>query len=345
MKKITAVISVLLALALLFCACGKTEPVTPADTTAPAVPTEPADPAEKAEVNLGLLKGPTGMGAALLLDENEKGKARNSYNVTLAGAPDALQAAMISGELDIAALPTNVASVLYAKTEGKVQILAVNTLGVLYIMSKDANIKSFADLAGKTVLSAGQGTTAEYVLNYLLQKNGVTDVNVEFAAEHAEVLTKAAAGGYDTVLLPEPFVTQMKNTDASFETVLDLTAEWKALGGGALTMGCIAVRKAFADENPGAVEDFLSDYEESIGYVNASPAEAAQLIETYEIAKAAIAESALPRCNITFMSGETMKENVSAYLGVLAEANPQSVGGKLPDDGFYYIALSLADAK
>ena len=135
MKKITAVISLLLALALLFCACGKTEPVTPADTTAPAVPTEPADPAEKAEVNLGLLKGPTGMGAALLLDENEKGKARNSYNVTLTGAPDALQAALISGELDIAALPTNVASVLYAKTEGKVQILAVNTLGVLYIMS------------------------------------------------------------------------------------------------------------------------------------------------------------------------------------------------------------------
>ena len=342
MKKITAFISVLLALALLLGACGKTEPAAPADTTAPAGPSEPA---EKTDVNLGLLKGPTGMGAALLLDENEKGKARNSYNVTLAGAPDALQAALISGELDIAALPANVAAVLYAKTEGKVQILAVNTLGVLYVMSRDASIKSFADLAGKTVLSAGQGTTAEYVLNYLLEKNGVTDVNVEFAAEHAEVLTKAAAGDYDTVLLPEPFVTQMKNTDASFETALDLTAEWNALGGGALTMGCIAVRKAFADENPGAVADFLADYEESIGYVNASPAEAAQLIETYEIAKAAIAESALPRCNITFMAGETMKENVSAYLGVLAQANPQSVGGSLPDDGFYYIAQSPADAK
>ncbi len=331
MKKVLSVLSLILALALVFTACGTvSEETTAEETTA----------AEKTVINIGLLKGPTGMGAAVLLDNDEKGTANADYNLTLAGAPDVLQTALINNELDMAALPTNVAAVLSNKTEGKVQILAVNTLGVIYLMSADETIKTVADLKGKTILSAGQGTTTEYVLNYILTKNGLTpdtDVYVEYASEHAEVISKAKSGGYEVILLPEPFVTQMKGQDASFKVALDLTKEWKALGGGELTMGCIAVRKDFAEANPDAVAAFLKDYEASVNAVNADPEAAGAVIEKFEIAKAAVASKAIPNCNITVMTGEEMKNNVSAYLQVLFDSNPKAVGGKLPADGFYAV--------
>ncbi len=332
MKKVLSVLAVILAFTLVFTACGTVaEETTAEETTA----------AEKAVINIGLLKGPTGMGAAVLLDNDEQGTANADYNLTLAGAPDVLQTALINSELDMAALPTNVAAVLNAKTEGNVQILAVNTLGVIYLMSNDDTIKTVADLKGKTILSAGQGTTTEYVLNYILESNSLTidtDVFVEYASEHAEVISKAKSGGYEVILLPEPFVTQMKGQDASFSVQLDLTKEWKALGGGELTMGCIAVRKDFLESNPEAVEAFLKDYEASVNAVNADPEAAGVIIEKFDIAKAAVASKAIPNCNITVMTGEEMKANVSAYLQVLFDSNPKAVGGAVPGDGFYAVA-------
>lgn len=342
MKKSLTFISLLLALLMLFASCSaeKTDETTVPGQDVPAG-------TDSTIINVGLLKGPTGMGAAKLMDDSANGAAKGNYSFRLEGAADVLQSALISGELDMAALPVNVVSVLNAKTEGKINILAVNTLGVLYVMSTE-DIASVEDLRGKTVLSAGKGTTAEYAFDYILEKNGLTageDVNVEFASEHAEVISKAAAGGYDTVLLPEPFVTQMKMQNAGFSTVLDLTDEWEKLGGGLLTMGAIAVRKEFAEQHPGAVAVFLEEYAESVETVKADTENAALLIEKYDIAKAAVAKQALPFCNLTCMTGEEMKENVSAYLAVLADFNPAAVGGAVPGDSFYYIPENSADAK
>ena len=341
-KKLFAVISLIMALCLVFASCGAGD----SETTAPATPdttveaTETAIPSEPQNIKVGFLKGPTGMGAAYLIDQNDKGETRANYTVSLESSPDVFKASLISGEIDIAALPVNVCAVLNNKTEGKVQILAVNTLGTLYLMSNDENIKSVADLRGKTILSAGQGTTTEYVLNYILSKNGLTvgtDVTVEYASEHAEVVTKANAGGYDVILLPEPFVTQVKLSNNGFAVAIDLTKEWKALGGGELTMGAVAVRTEFAEQNPGAVAQFLADYEESVKYVTENIDEASALIEAEGIvAKAAVAKQAIPNCNLTFMTGEEMKTNESEYLNILYEAAPASVGGAIPSDSFYY---------
>ncbi len=334
MKKILTVTAVLLCLSLLFASCGTSaEETTVQDETTTAEETTVS--AEKEVINIGLLKGPTGMGAAYLLENDKNGTANADYNLTLAGAPDVLQGSLINGDLDMAALPTNVAAVLNAKTEGKVQILAVNTLGVIYLMSNNENIKSVADLKGKTILSAGKGTTTEYVLNYILSENGLTDVTVEYAAEHAEVITKAVADKYEIILLPEPFVTQMKAKDAGYSVAIDLTKEWKALGGKELTMGCIAVRAEFAKDNPEAVKAFLKDYEVSVNSVNSDPSAAGAIIESFDIAKAAIASQAIPNCNIVFMTGDDMKSNVSDYLNVLLSSDAKAVGGALPADGFY----------
>ena len=361
-SKLIAVISLIMALALLFVSCASgnenttdsaesdtvaTAATTAAETNAPA--TEAKLPADRQEIKVGFLKGPTGMGAAYLLDKNEAGTSLAKYTVSLESSPDVFKASLISGDIDIAALPVNVCAVLNKKTEGKIKLLAVNTLGTLYIMSNDASIKTVADLKGKTVLSSGQGTTTEYVLGHILSENGLTvgtDVTVEYASEHAEVITKASAGDYSVILLPEPFVTQMKLADKGFSTVLDLTKEWKSLGGGELTMGAVAVRAEFAEQNPGAVAQFLADYKESVEFALNNIDEAAELIEKHGIvSKAAIAKQALPNCNLTFMTGDEMQTNVSAYLKVLYDTAPSSVGGAMPSSDFYYGTNASADAK
>lgn len=285
-------------------------------------------------VNIGVLKGPTGMGAAWLMDQNEQGLSSNSYNFTIAGAPDVLTGQLISGDMDMAALPTNAISTLYNKTEGKITVLGVNALGVLYVLENGDRINSVADLEGKTILASGQGSTAEYVLNYILEQNGVS-AEIFWASEHSEAATLALSGEYDIVMLPEPFVTTVTTKNGSFRVALDLTREWEALGGGELTMGGIAVRNEFLEAHPDAVKAFVKEYANSVAFTNAQPADAAKLIAKYEIAAEEIAKNAIPRCNIVWLHGENYKAKLENFLGVVYEANPAGIGGKMPGDDFY----------
>lgn len=285
-------------------------------------------------VNIGVLKGPTGMGAAWLMDQNEQGLSANSYNFTIAGAPDVLTGQLISGDMDMAALPTNAISTLYNKTEGKITVLGVNALGVLYVLENGDRINSVADLEGKTILASGQGSTAEYVLNYILEQNGVS-AEIFWASEHSETATLALSGEYDIVMLPEPFVTTVTTKNGSFRVALDLTREWEALGGGELTMGGIAVRTEFLEAHPDAVKAFVKEYANSVAFTNAQPADAAKLIAKYEIAAEEIAKNAIPRCNIVWLHGENYKAKLENFLGVVYEANPAGIGGKMPGDDFY----------
>ena len=285
-------------------------------------------------VNIGVLKGPTGMGAAWLMNQNDEKLSANEYNFTLAGSPDVLTGQLINGEMDIAALPTNAISTLYNKTGGKISVLGVNALGVLYILENGSGISTVADLEGKTILASGQGSTAEYVLNYILEKNGVS-AEILWASEHSEAATLALSGKYDIVMLPEPFVTNVTAKSSDFRIALDLTAEWKSLGGGELTMGGIAVRTAFLDEHPDAVKAFVKEYGKSIEFTNSNPEEAAKLIAQYEIATEEIAKDAIPRCNIVWLHGESYKDMLKNFLGVVYAANPAGIGGSMPEDNFY----------
>ena len=285
-------------------------------------------------VNIGVLKGPTGMGAAWLMDQNEQGLSANSYNFTIAGAPDVLTGQLISGDMDMAALPTNAISTLYNKTEGKITVLGVNALGVLYVLENGDRINSVADIEGKTILASGQGSTAEYVLNYILEQNGVS-AEIFWASEHSEAATLALSGEYDIVMLPEPFVTTVTTKNGSFRVALDLTREWEALGGGELTMGGIAMRTEFLEAHPDAVKAFVKEYANSVAFTNAQPADAAKLIAKYEIAAEEIAKNAIPRCNIVWLHGENYKAKLENFLGVVYEANPAGIGGKMPGDDFY----------
>lgn len=299
-------------------------------------------PAEKMKISIAVLAGPTGMGAVQLMQESEAGTAANEYDFTVATAPDEITGKIISGELDLAAVPTNLAAVLYNKTGGDVQIAAVNTLGVLYILENGDTVQSMEDLRGKTVYATGQGSNPEYVLNYLLRENGLepgVDVTVEYKASE-ELAALMASGGAELAMLPVPAATGVVLKNKDVRMALNLSEEWERVagdGGSVLTQGCIIVQKAFAEEHPEALEAFLAEYSDSISYVAGNPAEAAKLVYQYGITGSeAIAVAAIPDSNLVYISGEDMKTSLDAYFQVLYTAAPASVGGELPDDGIYY---------
>lgn len=287
---------------------------------------------------VGSLKGPTSMGMVQLMSEQEALEAPD-FDFTMVTAADELVASFTKGDTDIALLPANVASVLYNKTEGNVQVLDINTLGVLYLVTADTSITGIADLKGKTLYSTGKGQTPEYALNYLLEANGLSakDVTVEYKSEPTEVVSILAQDETAVGVLPQPFATVACQQNDKLLLAADLTAEWDKTGNGTMVTGVTIAKKDFVEANPEIIDKFLDGHSASAEYANTNTAEAAELVASYGIVeKAPIAEKALPQCNITCMEGAEMKEALSGYLNVLFEQNPDSVGGALPEDDFYY---------
>ena len=333
MKKI---ISLLLAmvLAVSLAACGQK---TTADDT-----TENDTPAERVTIRLGGLKGPTSMGMVKLLDDAENGGGQNDYTFTMAASANELTPQLVQGELDVLAVPANVAAILYNQTEGGVVLLAAGTLGVLYIVEKGGEtVTDIASLNGKTIYATGKGATPEYALTYLLSQHGLTlgeDVQVEWKSEPTEIVALMAEQDNAVAMLPQPFVTVAQGQVEGLRVALDLSAEWDALDNGSrLVTSVLVARKAFADEHPAALAAFLEDYAASTDYANEHPAEAAVLVEKYGIVKAAVAEKALPQCNLVCITGVDMKVAVSGYLQTLYDLKTEAVGGAMPGDGFYWM--------
>lgn len=286
------------------------------------------------EIRIAALKGPTGMGMVKLADKQNY----PNYTVSIEASPDALNPRIISGEVDVAAVPVNLASVLYNKLDGDISVLAVSTLGVLYVVEAGSEVNSVADLAGKTVYATGQGATPEYILNYLLDKNGVAgSVEVNYIGEHAALATMLADGSAEIGMLPEPNVTSTLAGNDDLRIALNLTEEWNKVCSTELVQGVVIARKSFVNEHPEAIEQFLREYEKSSAFVNENIDEAAKLIvDAGILGNVEIAKKAIPNCNISFSKGEAMHKAVEGMLAVLFEANPKSIGGKLPDKDFYY---------
>ncbi|NLL73721.1 MAG: ABC transporter substrate-binding protein [Clostridiales bacterium] len=297
---------------------------------------------EKVSINVAALRGPTGMGMVKIMEDAENGNTAGAYKFTVAGEADVISTGLISGDFDIAAVPCNLASVLYNKTEGKISILGINTLGVLYIVETGDSIETVEDLRGKTIYSTGYGTTPQYTLNYLLSANGIDpekDVTIEYKTEATEVAALLGGSAEGIAMLPQPYVTTVMMNNDKVRVALDINEEWTRQNedGSGVVTGVVVVNNDFLEKNPEAVEAFMKEYAESASFVNENIDDAAMLIEKHDIFKAAVAKKAIPYCNITFISGQDMKEMVEAYLNVLYNQNPKAVGGEMPADDFYYV--------
>ena len=331
MKRFFAlVLCMLLLFSLASCVSGESEGTVTADATAPA---------DFTEIRVAVLNGTTGFGIAPLYQDIQKGIHHN-MNAKIDFYADATLVAplVIGGSVDIAAVPTNLAATLYNKTDGGIEVLAVNTLGVLYLVENGQSVSSIADLEGKTVYLPGSGSNPEYVFRTLLELSSLADkVTLDFTYATPDELTAALASGKATLgVLPEPKVTAAVVKNASLRIALDFTAEWKTLTGTELVQGCIVARKAFIEEHPVAVENFLKAYEESVSLVNTDPVAAATSIVASGIAaNEALVVNALQRCNITYLVGEEMEKSLLEFWQALYDRMPSSIGGKMPDEGIF----------
>ena len=346
-KVLSAVLALAMAASLAACggaaAVSSTEPAyEPAATEAPAETTETA--AESAGIRIAGLKGPTTMGLVNLIAQAEAGQTAQDYAFTMYGAADELVPLLVKGELDAAAIPANLAATLYQKTGGALEVACINTLGVLYVVELGNNIQSVEDLKGATIVTTGKGTTPEYVLRYVLSQNGIDpdkDVTIEYLSEATEVAARLTTPTTDSstivAMLPQPFVTSVvAQSEGGVRVALDMNEEWQKVAGSRLVTGVTVVRKEFAEANPDVMAQLMTDYAASVESVTADLSGTAALCEQYGVvAKAALAEKALPSCNIVFETGDEMKTDLTAYLQVLYDADPASVGGALPGEDFY----------
>lgn len=343
MKKYLSVILAITLLLLSLVGCADNSEGNTVTTT--AQPAGDKTPAAPVDVRITALKGPTAMGMVKFMSDADSGSLTdNNYKFSIAASADLVTPGIVKGEIDIAAVPANLASVLYNKTSGGISVLAVNTLGVLYIVESGDSVKSVADLKGKTIYASGKGSTPEYALNYILSGNGIDpekDVTIEWKSEHTECLSALMANDNAIAMLPQPFVTTAQTKSDKINVVLDLTAEWDALqkdqtNKSSMITGVVIARREFVEQNPDAVAAFLDHYKASVEYVKTNNDAAAALVGKYDIVPEAVAKKALPKCNITFVEGDEMKTMLSGYLSVLFDQNPTAVGGALPEDKFYF---------
>ncbi len=339
-KRILAAVTAA-ALCISLVACGGAASSTSEATaeSAPASTVEEAttSPETAAEgLRVAGLKGPTTMGLVNLMDSDDGA----NYSFTMYGAADEIVPLLVKGDLDAAAIPANLAATLYQKTNGQVEVACVNTLGVLYIVENGDTVQSVADLKGQTIVTTGKGTTPEYVLRYVLSQNGLdpdADVNIVYCSEATEALSQVQAGKATIAMLPQPFVTSALSQVEGLRVALDMNDEWQKVAGSQLVTGVLVVRKDAVEADPDAFEEFLNGYAASVEAANTDLEGTAALCESYGIvAKAALAQKALPECNIVFERGEQMKTDLMNYFQVLYDADPTSVGGAMPADDFYY---------
>ena len=345
-KRIWAAITAA-ALCISLAGCGAASSSSAASSEAATAESAPASSAAAQEeaaspetaatgLRVAGLKGPTTMGLVNLMDSDDGA----NYTFTMYGAADEIVPLLVKGELDAAAVPANLAATLYQKTQGQVEVACINTLGVLYIVENGDTVQSVADLKGQTIVTTGKGTTPEYVLRYVLNQNGLDpdkDVTIEYCSEATEALSQVQAGQATIAMLPQPFVTSALSQVEGLRVALDMNEEWQKVAGSQLVTGVLVVRKDAVEADPDAFEEFLNGYAASVEAANTDLEGTAALCETYGIVpKAALAQKALPECNIVFERGEQMKTDLVNYFQVLYDADPSSVGGAMPADDFYY---------
>lgn len=313
------------------------EPSEPISETTP----EPSTVAiEKPVIDIVTLSGPTGISMAKLMEEDELSTLDIDYNFTILTNPQEAVAMINTGEADIASVPTNLAANLFNKTEGYIDFIGINTLGVLYILENGKEISSISDLTGKTIYATGQGAVPEYVLEYILEQNGLIigqDVFVEYLSEHAELATQLASNNVNIAMLPEPFVTSAMSNNPNLKIALSITEEWEKLGNGVLPMGGVITTSTFTEVSPELIEGFIEDYKNSVSFTNSNVEEASKFAAKFEILpNEQIGISAIPKSNITWIYDDSKISIMHNFYEILFNKNPDSLGGFIPGEDFYY---------
>lgn len=291
------------------------------------------------DVNLSMLAGPTSVGAINMVEESKNGESNFTINESVDGAPDALVPKLVSGQADLAIIPANLAATLYNKTEGKVKVLATNSLGVLYVVTKgDVEINSIEDLAnyGEEILASGKGATPEIAINKILEENGYSseDLNINYLAQANEAAQKLIAGEAKVAILPEPMVSSVLIKAKDAKVAIDLNELYENATGYPIISSVLVGRSEYLDTID--VDKLLETFKNSIEKAKANPEETAALLEKYDIMPAPVAKKAIPNLALEYKDGDKLKEMMAKHLEDLNNTNPQLIGGSIPEDDFYF---------
>jgi NitT/TauT family transport system substrate-binding protein len=291
------------------------------------------------------LRGPTGLGIAKLAGDNPILPGDFDVEYRFSSAPDVTVSNVLSGEADIAALPTNVAARLYSAGV-PYRILAVNTLGVLYIVSTDPAIEDLGDLEGRELLVSGRGANPDIILRALLEGRGIDpdeDLAIRYA-NHTEAAQLLLSGREQSALLPEPFVTRVLQQSPGARIAVDIQEEWqRQLGAGStIGLGCIVVHNRLVEEEPAFVATFLEEYLASVEWVRSNPEQAGPIVEELGVGfTAEEAREAIPRANLVGLFGVEAYRAIDPYFRALYAFDPASLGGSLPGQDLFVMPDEL----
>ena len=291
----------------------------------------PGGEPERTKINIGVMSGPTGMGMAKLM--NDAGSDSELYSFEIYSSPNDAVADLAAGTLDMLCLPTNTAANLANKQDDYISVIAINTLGSLYLLTdENTEVNSMADLEGKTIYASVPSSTTGPIINYLLEQYDV-NATVEFEADHDALVAKVATGEASIVVLPEPKVTAATIKNPSYSIDLNLSEEWSNVTDTPLTMGCIVVRNDFLNENKSTVDAFLADYKASIEYIDNKSnldSSAQMIFDAGILPQLPIAKKSLANLfgSIAYLDGADMKAALCGFY--------EAIGLTSPTDEFYY---------
>lgn len=290
-------------------------------------------------VTVYCFKGPSGVGMIKMMDEPPR-NAGMTVAVEALGSADLLVARFIAGDAKIGILPPNVAAKLAAS--GKpLAVVAVVGNGMLSLLTNDGGIRTVADLKGKEVYMAGQSSTPDYVFRKILIANAIDPekgISLRYSMAYPEMAQALIAGKIATAVLPEPFASMARKGKPDLAAPIDVQAEWSRAGGSPqYPMTVLVADTRFASSRPDALKAIIDAYRSSIEWTVANPKAAGVLVEKHSLGlKASVAEAAIPKSAYVFETAQDARKNLEALYSVLLAFAPASIGGKLPDDRFYW---------
>lgn len=295
---------------------------------------------DKMTINVASLKGPSSIGMVKLHDQKSSLPDGTIVNYEIVPTPDAMIAKILSKEIDMATLPTNVAVKLFNKGT-EIKLTSIVGYGVLYLVYQNIEVNNWEDLKNNTIYVTAKGSTPDIILRYLLAENNLTpdkDIILDYSLEQVELSQLIIANKANIAVLPEPFVTMVLSKNKNAAIAFDLESEWaKSKNGLSLPMTCFVATKQITENNPMAVDEFLNLYEQSINWIKENPEDAAELVEKLDIGmNRETAIEAIPRCNVEFTPSKEAKEAVNSYINAILDFSPEDIGGKMPDESFYY---------
>lgn len=284
------------------------------------------------------ISGPAALGFVKAMEPgiNPQVRLGDTVQYTFEADEEAMYAQLLEGKADMAVVPAETAAKLYREGAGY-QLAAVNTGGYLYLLSADESINAVSDLRGKAVTIVGEGSAADVVFRHLLTQAGIdpdNDLTLTYAESAETAMENVTNSGL--ILLSEPWVTDLLDENNDFSIALDIREEWMRANGEGVPLTCLIVKKEIPVDRAEEWDLFVADYQDSIEWINNNPAETAELLDKHEIGiTKEQAEGVISRSNLEYLDATKAKSAVEKYLNLFLEANPDAIGGSMPDTEFY----------